>query len=82
MKTGSQSDVFDYNDGSVNTTEAVPPTTRMYPPKTVVVPALPWQDEQHCRCRGTTHRPLCPERAKLFKDERRTPRPYDDEKTG
>lgn len=62
MKTGSQSNVFDYNDGSVNTMEAVPPTTRMYPPATMVVPNLPWQKEDECHCPGPYHRPLCPEK--------------------
>ena len=82
MKTGSQSDVFDYSTGEVNQTEAIPPTTRMYPPTTVVVPSLPWVDPERCNCPGSIHRPLCPERAKLFREERKLPQGYGREENG
>lgn len=60
MKTGSQNSVFDYSTGDVNQTEAIKPTTRMYPPTMVQVPRLPWVNEDECRCEGPYHRALCP----------------------
>ena len=60
MKTGSQSNVFDYDTGDVNQTQGIQPTTRMYPPKTIVVPGLPWVDEGKCTCTGPYHKAICP----------------------
>jgi hypothetical protein len=60
VKSGSQSNVFDYSTGDVNKTEAVPPTTRMYPATMIQVPQLPWVSEEECRCTGPYHRALCP----------------------